>query len=380
MKIRHILGTLIVLSFGAAVFLRGWTQWKVGPGQVGIVMSKTSGISNEAVLPGVFSWHWEFLLPTNALLAVFSTGERTVLKEENGTLPGSSLYEGAFTDTKADFSYSISLEFTADLKESDILKMCKNSTITDERSLTEYIERKAQTAADKALPLLLNGAKSLEIESIQEDSLFREVRVVKCIIPDETLYNTMKEQYINRLKAKEERTQKMKQAVTALLAQYPELQGNIALDNLSLEDAAEQTAGREQGNRADSQKERAVEKRVKAIRGAAGVETDDKESVIKCVNEMCGTIFKENELKTEDIVSVIFTVTSDIRSINPATALRTGTGGIVEGVDTSKVPLFCAQEPIADGMAEKIIRVMVTAYMEGNVKTVYINGAQRLRG
>ncbi len=119
------------------------------------------------------------------------------------------------------------------------------------------------------------------------------------------------------------------------------------------------------------------EKRLYGIRGATCTE-NNKDSIIKNVGELCRTVFSKNGLHTEDVVSIQFTVTPDIDELNPATALRKA-GDV--GLDTSSVPLFCSQEPVVKGMNPKIIRLMVTAYMENGSKPVgaYLNGADVLR-
>ena len=70
---------VILLIFAAFVFFIGWTQIKVKPGTVGVVQSKTGGIDKKPVIPGKFSWHKEFLIPSNAKLNVFD------VKPYNGT-------------------------------------------------------------------------------------------------------------------------------------------------------------------------------------------------------------------------------------------------------------------------------------------------------
>lgn len=117
-------------------------------------------------------------------------------------------------------------------------------------------------------------------------------------------------------------------------------------------------------------------KRIYAIRGAAGAENDAR-SIKDAVVEMCLGIFRGNSLSPEDIVSIHFTQTGDLTAMNPAAALRKGQ----DEFDVSGVALFCSQEPKIDGSPEKIVRVMVTCYLEENsaIHHVYINGAQKLR-
>ncbi len=116
--------------------------------------------------------------------------------------------------------------------------------------------------------------------------------------------------------------------------------------------------------------------RLFGIRGATGAE-NTKESVIQNVGQMFSQLAKENNLKSEDIVSIQFTITADLNQMNPAAALRRGNPPI----DVSRVPLFCSQEPEIEGSPEKMIRVLITTYLEDDAKVVpvYINGGEKLR-
>ena len=113
------------------------------------------------------------------------------------------------------------------------------------------------------------------------------------------------------------------------------------------------------------------------IRGATGAE-NTRESITENVIEMCSKIFAENKVQPENIVSIQFTLTKDLTTMNPAAALRRG-GNC--GIDVSAVPLFCSQEPEIDSSPEKMIRILVTAYLpsDSNIKHIYINGGEKLR-
>ena len=120
-----------------------------------------------------------------------------------------------------------------------------------------------------------------------------------------------------------------------------------------------------------------VRLRLFGIRGASGAE-NTKESITKNTVEMCKKIFTENNILPENIVSVQFTMTKDLNQMNPAAALRRG-GDC--GIDVSNVPLFCSQEVDIEGSPEKMLRVLVTAYLPVNAVPhhVYINGGEKLR-
>lgn len=117
-------------------------------------------------------------------------------------------------------------------------------------------------------------------------------------------------------------------------------------------------------------------KRLYALRGAVCSE-NTKEDILKNVGDMCRQLFSLNNVKSEDLVSIQFTMTPDLNVMNPCYALRHSD----TGVDTSKVALFGMPELEIFGMLPKCIRVMVTLYMEDNsqLQMVYMNGAEVLR-
>ena len=119
-----------------------------------------------------------------------------------------------------------------------------------------------------------------------------------------------------------------------------------------------------------------MSQRLFAIRGATGAE-NNSESIIKNVCEMCLKLFAENKLVQKDFVSIQFTITEDLNVMNPAMALRKGQ----DEFDVSQIPLFCSQEAKVVSSPEKMVRVLVTAYMDENAKPVhvYINGGEKLR-
>ncbi len=119
-----------------------------------------------------------------------------------------------------------------------------------------------------------------------------------------------------------------------------------------------------------------MSERLFGIRGATGAQ-NTKESIQKNVGQLCREIFAKNSIEAQNIVSLQFTITEDLTAMNPAAALRREDTGI----DTSKIPLFCSQEPRIDGSPKEMIRLLLTVYMpsERVPAYVYINGAEKLR-
>ena len=113
---------------------------------------------------------------------------------------------------------------------------------------------------------------------------------------------------------------------------------------------------------------------VRAIRGATTVENNDREEIIEATKEMLETIISENNIKTEDMVSVIFTITSDLDKVFPAVAARKM--GIVD------VPLLDMSEPEIDGALNKCIRILMHINSDKQNKDMvhaYLRGATVLR-
>ncbi len=113
--------------------------------------------------------------------------------------------------------------------------------------------------------------------------------------------------------------------------------------------------------------------RTRAVRGAVQISKDSVELIERNVGELVKTIIKVNGINEEDIISIQFTITGDLRSKNPAAALRK------YGFET--VPLFCSLEPDIEGAMERVIRVLVTFDQAAGdpIVPVYLYGAEKLR-
>ncbi|MGA9160729.1 MAG: chorismate mutase [Actinomycetota bacterium] len=114
--------------------------------------------------------------------------------------------------------------------------------------------------------------------------------------------------------------------------------------------------------------------RVRAARGAIRVDQDTVSSVLTATERLLGLMLEGNEVAPEDIVSVFFTVTDDLRSVFPAEAARR--------MGLGRVPLLCAQEIPVAGSMRAVIRVLLQFHTPrgvGEVKHVYLDGAETLR-
>jgi chorismate mutase len=113
---------------------------------------------------------------------------------------------------------------------------------------------------------------------------------------------------------------------------------------------------------------------VRGLRGATTVDADTSEQVTQRSQELMRRIMERNDLVEDDIISAIFTVTGDISSIFPATAIRE--------IGFGAVPLLCAAEIAVPGSMPLCVRVLLhvnTTRSRDEIHHVYLHGAQGLR-
>lgn len=110
---------------------------------------------------------------------------------------------------------------------------------------------------------------------------------------------------------------------------------------------------------------------MKAIRGATTVEVDSAEAVRESVIELLNTIKEKNNLAYENIICIMFSNTSDIRSFYPAKAAREA--GFIS------CALYSSLEPEIYSSLEKCIRVMILAEIDNMPKNIYLRRAFNLR-
>lgn len=114
--------------------------------------------------------------------------------------------------------------------------------------------------------------------------------------------------------------------------------------------------------------------RVRAIRGATTVEQDSPAQVTERVQELLKEVMVSNGLVEEDVISIVFTATSDVVSVFPATAAR--------GIGFGDVPLLCAAEIAVAGAMPRCIRILLhveTALERNELHHIYLHEAQSLR-
>jgi len=114
---------------------------------------------------------------------------------------------------------------------------------------------------------------------------------------------------------------------------------------------------------------------LRGIRGAITVEYDIESEVISATEELLEKILEVNpSLHSDDIASILFTVTEDIRSVHPAKAARK--------LGWTTVPLLCSTEIPVSNSLTKCIRALIhwnTDLRQNEIKHVYLREAIILR-
>lgn len=114
--------------------------------------------------------------------------------------------------------------------------------------------------------------------------------------------------------------------------------------------------------------------RLFALRGAITCDEDTRDVITAQTQRLVSEMLDRNDVAHDDIVSIIFTATDDLRSEFPAAAAR--------ALGMGDVPLICARELDISHSLVRVVRVLMHLYTEhtrGELHHVYLDGARALR-
>jgi chorismate mutase len=114
--------------------------------------------------------------------------------------------------------------------------------------------------------------------------------------------------------------------------------------------------------------------RLRAARGAIRVPSEDGEALLGSTERLLSAVLQRNGIDPEDLVSIMFTATDDLRSAFPAEAARR--------MGLGRVPLMCAREIPVEGSMPSVIRILLHFHSDrtlDEVVHVYLDGAESLR-
>ena len=110
------------------------------------------------------------------------------------------------------------------------------------------------------------------------------------------------------------------------------------------------------------------------VRGATTVEFNAREAILEETRKLLALMIRFNEIKSVDVASAIFTLTTDLDAEFPALAARQ--------LGWLDVPLLCTNEIKVAGGLPMCVRILIhwnTDRAQDNITHVYVNKAVRLR-
>ncbi len=113
----------------------------------------------------------------------------------------------------------------------------------------------------------------------------------------------------------------------------------------------------------------------RGVRGAITVEEDTPELIEKATVELYSKMIEANDIKTEDISHIIFTITKDLKCAFPAKFVR-------RNFKIQYVPLLCVNEMDIEPSLKKCLRILMvinTDKKQDEIKHIYLGAAKILR-
>lgn len=211
-KLKQFLWFLFILILaGGACFYIGYSPLKIPHDSVGVIVSKTSGINETPVESGKFTWNWEFLIPRNAQLRVFSNRPYKYNKYEKITLPSGEVYSKTLKENP-DFSFSYNIDIEIRFKSTEFVRLVKESGIASETDVNEIKKKICDQITADCNSLLVEeySGESLSRvylpveDKIKLKSKYSDVEIVSLnisglTVPDVELYLKTKKMYLEYL-------------------------------------------------------------------------------------------------------------------------------------------------------------------------------------
>lgn len=209
---KFLISMFILIIFAGAIFFIGWGQFAVPAGSYGVMVSKTSGISQKTIVPGEFCWFWERLLPTNTSMRIFSIIPVTRTTTISGELPSADIYS-PMLEGSPNFSYKFSVQTEVMMKSNYLPNFVRRTDAKENEQLQEYLNQQGDLIAqeviqyilskslDNANNLMLLATDTEELKTgINADSKFKDLEISNITVktaqmPDTELYNIAKASY-----------------------------------------------------------------------------------------------------------------------------------------------------------------------------------------
>ena len=211
---------LLVILAGVAFYF-GWIQIKLPAGTYAVIFTKTKGWDEEVTQPGVFSWRWERLLPTNMEIHYFTLEPYTSRISSRGSLPSASDYR-QILDPAPDFDFSVSLTVTYTINPDALPQLIAQNRLTQD-TVAEWYKKTEELVASKTAEFIREaaakpdfaaklGATGSGLDTALADRLalalpeadVQTVVIKDFRVPDTDLYLAAKELYLDFARQRKE--------------------------------------------------------------------------------------------------------------------------------------------------------------------------------
>jgi len=112
----------------------------------------------------------------------------------------------------------------------------------------------------------------------------------------------------------------------------------------------------------------------RGVRGATTADANTPEAILKATRELLAVMIRQNDIRQEDVASVVFTTTNDLDAEFPALAARQ--------LGWFDAALMCYHELDVPGSTRRCIRILIhwnTELSPHDIVHVYIKDAAALR-
>ncbi len=208
---------VILLLMAGAVFFAGWIQLLLPAETYGVIFTKTGGLDNKVVYPGVFSWRWERLIPTNLTLYKYNLTTHKLESTFKATLPSAETYSSILPE-KPDFSYEITLAAAFRIRPEKLAELTSEEKITPD-NLEDFLKSRSHELVQKFTEIILKSPEGTQGETITASALtekfeqnipdfFPELEITDLAalnikLPDMDLYSRARESYFRMMAARE---------------------------------------------------------------------------------------------------------------------------------------------------------------------------------
>ena len=113
---------------------------------------------------------------------------------------------------------------------------------------------------------------------------------------------------------------------------------------------------------------------VRAVRGAIQVDANERDAILEGTSELVTEVLHRNVIDPADLISIVFTATTDLNAEFPAYAARQ--------LGLTDVPLLCTTEIAVPGSMPRVLRLLAhveTSLTRAEIRHVYLRGASALR-